>query len=147
MEQQGQSTNFLFRRFVGGKTDGANQYSMKARRHRALDQTIKGDFIDLTEIVMPLQMRCWRRHTVKTLKACRKRALDQTIKGDFKHSVEIVMPRSKPIGATRAFKKKAGPRSGPAFFLEVERVMGIEPTCAAWKAAVLPLNYTRNNLW
>jgi hypothetical protein len=25
----------------------------------------------------------------------------------------------------------------------VERVMGIEPTCAAWKAAVLPLNYTR----
>ena len=24
-----------------------------------------------------------------------------------------------------------------------ERVMGIEPTCAAWKAAVLPLNYTR----
>ena len=27
---------------------------------------------------------------------------------------------------------------------EVERVMGIEPTYAAWKAAVLPLNYTRN---
>ena len=26
----------------------------------------------------------------------------------------------------------------------LERVMGIEPTCAAWKAAVLPLNYTRN---
>jgi hypothetical protein len=24
--------------------------------------------------------------------------------------------------------------------------MGIEPTCAAWKAAVLPLNYTRNDL-
>ena len=26
---------------------------------------------------------------------------------------------------------------------EVERVGGIEPPCAAWKAAVLPLNYTR----
>jgi hypothetical protein len=26
---------------------------------------------------------------------------------------------------------------------EVERVMGIEPTYAAWEAAVLPLNYTR----
>jgi hypothetical protein len=26
---------------------------------------------------------------------------------------------------------------------EVERVMGIEPTLAAWEAAVLPLNYTR----
>jgi hypothetical protein len=25
----------------------------------------------------------------------------------------------------------------------VERVMGIEPTLAAWEAAVLPLNYTR----
>ena len=24
--------------------------------------------------------------------------------------------------------------------------MGIEPTCAAWKAAVLPLNYTRSVL-
>jgi hypothetical protein len=27
--------------------------------------------------------------------------------------------------------------------VEVERVMGIEPTCEAWKASVLPLNYTR----
>ncbi len=26
----------------------------------------------------------------------------------------------------------------------VERVMGIEPTYAAWEAAVLPLNYTRD---
>jgi hypothetical protein len=25
----------------------------------------------------------------------------------------------------------------------MERVAGIEPACAAWKAAVLPLNYTR----
>jgi hypothetical protein len=28
----------------------------------------------------------------------------------------------------------------------VERVMGIEPTLAAWEAAVLPLNYTRFSL-
>ena len=27
--------------------------------------------------------------------------------------------------------------------LGMERVMGIEPTLAAWEAAVLPLNYTR----
>src|SRR5512139_3784153 len=27
---------------------------------------------------------------------------------------------------------------------KVERVMGIEPTLAAWEAAVLPLNYTRD---
>jgi hypothetical protein len=26
----------------------------------------------------------------------------------------------------------------------MERVMGIEPTTSAWKAEVLPLNYTRN---
>jgi hypothetical protein len=27
---------------------------------------------------------------------------------------------------------------------QVERVKGIEPSCAVWKTAVLPLNYTRN---
>ena len=27
----------------------------------------------------------------------------------------------------------------------LERVMGIEPTYAAWEAAVLPLNYTRGS--
>src|SRR5437667_10177045 len=27
---------------------------------------------------------------------------------------------------------------------ENQRVKGIEPSCAAWEAAVLPLNYTRN---
>lgn len=30
-----------------------------------------------------------------------------------------------------------------AIIWNVERVMGIEPTYAAWEAAVLPLNYTR----
>jgi hypothetical protein len=28
-------------------------------------------------------------------------------------------------------------------FYNVKRVMGIEPTLSAWKAEVLPLNYTR----
>ena len=28
--------------------------------------------------------------------------------------------------------------------IKMERVMGIEPTTSAWKAEVLPLNYTRN---
>ena len=28
--------------------------------------------------------------------------------------------------------------------LQMERVMGIEPTPSAWKAEVLPLNYTRS---
>jgi len=30
--------------------------------------------------------------------------------------------------------------------LELERVMGIEPTLSAWEAEVLPLNYTRASL-
>ena len=30
----------------------------------------------------------------------------------------------------------------------LERVMGIEPTTSAWKAEVLPVNYTRNiKIW
>jgi hypothetical protein len=33
-------------------------------------------------------------------------------------------------------------RNGDCSF-HMERVMGIEPTLAAWEAAVLPLNYTR----
>jgi hypothetical protein len=39
------------------------------------------------------------------------------------------------------------PRVGFAKPLKLlERVMGIEPTLAAWEAAVLPLNYTRIRL-
>ena len=30
-----------------------------------------------------------------------------------------------------------------SLYKETKRVMGIEPTCPAWKAGVLPLNYTR----
>ena len=32
---------------------------------------------------------------------------------------------------------------GSPWKVEVERVKGIEPSYAAWEAAVLPLNYTR----
>ena len=34
-----------------------------------------------------------------------------------------------------------------AFSGALERVMGIEPTRPAWKAGVLPLNYTRSYRW
>nr|AMP57268.1 hypothetical protein [uncultured bacterium] len=30
---------------------------------------------------------------------------------------------------------------------EKQRVRGIEPPCAAWEAAVLPLNYTREEIF
>ena len=32
------------------------------------------------------------------------------------------------------------------FYLGNKRVRGIEPPCAAWEAAVLPLNYTREQI-
>ena len=32
------------------------------------------------------------------------------------------------------------------FLLGKQRVRGIEPPCAAWEAAVLPLNYTRDEI-
>ena len=46
-----------------------------------------------------------------------------------------------PNGAT-SFKNPAFVYRTKAGFL-LERVMGIEPTYPAWKAGILPLNYTR----
>ncbi len=37
----------------------------------------------------------------------------------------------------------SGVRSNQLSYRPLERVMGIEPTTSAWKAEVLPLNYTR----
>jgi hypothetical protein len=42
------------------------------------------------------------------------------------------------------FKKK--PEGSVSRLFIMERVMGIEPTLSAWKAEVLPLNYTRAKL-
>ena len=39
------------------------------------------------------------------------------------------------------------PRLTSAGRRRVERVKGIEPSYEAWEAAVLPLNYTRTNLF
>ena len=63
-----------------------------------------------------------------------------------------------PSGAVRIKSVLVGPGSdagpGPGMtkarfrgLFELERVMGIEPTLAAWEAAVLPLNYTRRPPW
>ena len=45
-----------------------------------------------------------------------------------------------PFTVANLLQKRPDARK-PAWLLE--RVKGIEPSCAAWKAAVLPLNYTR----
>jgi hypothetical protein len=54
---------------------------------------------------------------------------------------EIISAGSKVFGALAALDRLA------LFPLRYEgkreRVKGIEPSCAAWEAAVLPLNYTR----
>lgn len=52
----------------------------------------------------------------------------------------------EPTGAynRKPFRIKGLITQGTAVtVLEMERVMGIEPTLEAWEAAVLPLNYTR----
>ncbi len=43
-----------------------------------------------------------------------------------------------------ALEKKKNTPLGVFFFLE--RLMGVEPTYAAWEAAVLPMNYSREFL-
>lgn len=43
-----------------------------------------------------------------------------------------------PVGRLNLSEKISGLNKN------LERVAGIEPACAAWKAAVLPLNYTRD---
>src|SRR5690348_11585151 len=60
---------------------------------------------------------------------------------------EVVAPQSVPIkifrgGCMLPEKSEASPVNARNLF-EVERAKGIEPSCAAWKAAVLPLNYAR----
>ena len=55
-----------------------------------------------------------------------------------------------PVGVLEAAEPAAAPPGPPPLLPQLawrcpgmERVMGIEPTLAAWEAAVLPLNYTR----
>ena len=56
-------------------------------------------------------------------------------------SWEIVTILAKPVIARTPALVDRGPIRLPA--LELERVSGVEPPPSAWKAEVLPLNYTR----
>jgi hypothetical protein len=69
-------------------------------------------------------------YQIKLERAKQKARLDGMILAN-----KIVLQRNEMGGAQN--------RSGD-FSQVLERVMGIEPTYAAWEAAVLPLNYTRN---
>src|SRR5882762_4305219 len=51
-------------------------------------------------------------------------------------------PKGTEVGARRRHPGPSGPLISARCF-RMERAMGIEPTLAAWEAAVLPLNYTR----
>ena len=61
--------------------------------------------------------------------------------------VSIEMPVAFRSGRTPGQEDRAGQPTmdGSPLTIQMilERVMGIEPTLAAWEAAVLPLNYTR----
>ncbi len=51
--------------------------------------------------------------------------------------------KSEPEGIRTPDPRLRRPLLYPAELQTLKRVMGIEPTCPAWKAGVLPLNYTR----
>ena len=53
------------------------------------------------------------------------------------------LPASEPEGIRTPDPRLRRPLLYPAELQTQERVMGIEPTYPAWKAGVLPLNYTR----
>ena len=50
------------------------------------------------------------------------------------------MPCPRPFGAAE-IQKRGTCKAGASF---LERLMGVEPTYAAWEAAVLPMNYSRS---
>ena len=58
----------------------------------------------------------------------------------FRLGNDVVL-REESASAAGIFDALAGLREGE--FERLERVKGIEPSYAAWEAAVLPLNYTR----
>jgi len=62
-------------------------------------------------------------------------------------SISFFAHKKTPIrGAQRLNRKeKTLAQQGFQVVVSLERVMGIEPTLSAWKAEVLPLNYTRIN--
>src|SRR5208282_1835196 len=52
---------------------------------------------------------------------------------------------NRPRAIWRERRLKHGCKFRSCRRLELERAMGIEPTCEAWKASVLPLNYARKS--
>ena len=54
----------------------------------------------------------------------------------------VTSPLPRECSTTELYGRTAAERR----LLKLERVMGIEPTPSAWKAEVLPLNYTRLTL-
>ena len=79
----------------------------------------------------PSQVRRW----VRMLGPCP--AIRGNDTGAFERALAMKFPKQSELC------RCGDCRSLPGVAKEMERVMGIEPTLAAWEAAVLPLNYTR----
>jgi hypothetical protein len=54
--------------------------------------------------------------------------------------------RAKNMNYAKFHRTGMPTSDGLANWMEMERVMGIEPTWPAWKAGTLPLSYTRDEL-
>ena len=72
----------------------------------------------------------------------------------YRSPASLVSLRRESSGASRGGKRRNSHQSavfGEAGngtvvgISELERLMGVEPTYAAWEAAVLPMNYSRRN--
>ena len=72
----------------------------------------------------------------------------------FNHCILCLYKKAlRLLRASKSDRRGSNPRSRPwqgralpTTPLSHKRVMGIEPTYPAWKAGVLPLNYTRSSL-
>src|SRR5690606_12955757 len=71
----------------------------------------------------------------------RHRANEKTDCGPPRKVSSPIRPQLSRKGSFLFSPKTKNPLRGKGF--QMERVMGIEPTTTAWKAVVLPLNYTR----
>ena len=106
-----------------------------------IDVAGAADVVNLQELVSNTLKLTRRRRNSKD----GTRYPEPLLSGSSAHKLSIEIRDYLGYGDTRGLANSTRYASKRALDrpIGVERVMGIEPTLAAWEAAVLPLNYTR----